>query len=86
VAQESSCFLGVTWHGEAWYGLGVQGVKTLIPVGAFFPANYGFSISARFSIHGAHPICFCTIVAILDPPTFLDACKNPELKLLVANP
>jgi hypothetical protein len=31
-----SCFLNVTWHGAALYGLGVQGVKVLILLGAFF--------------------------------------------------
>jgi hypothetical protein len=35
VAQESSCFLSVMWYGEALYGLGVQGVKVLILLGAF---------------------------------------------------
>jgi hypothetical protein len=31
-----SYFLSVTWHGEALYGLGVQGVKVLILLGAVF--------------------------------------------------
>jgi hypothetical protein len=35
-AQEPSCFLSVMWHRESLYGLGVQGVKALIPLGAFF--------------------------------------------------
>jgi hypothetical protein len=34
----------------------------------FNPAKCGSSISARFLIHGAHAVCFCTLVAILDPP------------------
>jgi hypothetical protein len=29
-AREPSCFLSVTWHGEALYGLGVQGVRVWI--------------------------------------------------------
>jgi hypothetical protein len=33
---EPSFFLRVMWHGEALYGLGVQGVKALIPFSAFF--------------------------------------------------
>jgi hypothetical protein len=33
---ESSCFLGVMWCGEALYRLGVQGVKALILLDAFF--------------------------------------------------
>jgi hypothetical protein len=32
---EPSCFLSVTWCGEALYGLGVQGVKFFILLGAF---------------------------------------------------
>jgi hypothetical protein len=31
-----SCFLSVMWHGEALYGLGVQGVKVLILLGVSF--------------------------------------------------
>jgi hypothetical protein len=30
VAQQPSCFLSLTWHGGALYGLGVQHVKVLI--------------------------------------------------------
>jgi hypothetical protein len=33
---EPSCFLSVTWHGEALYWLGVQGVRVLILLGGFF--------------------------------------------------
>jgi hypothetical protein len=35
-AREPSCFLSVTWLGEALYWLGFQGVKILILLGAFF--------------------------------------------------
>jgi hypothetical protein len=35
-AQEPSCFLSVMWLGETLYRLGVQGVKVLILLGAFF--------------------------------------------------
>jgi hypothetical protein len=55
------------WHGEALYGLEVQGVKALIPLGAFFPAKCGSSISAKFLIYRAHAVCFCILVSILDP-------------------
>jgi hypothetical protein len=34
--QEPSCFLSVTWCGEALYRLGVQGVEVLILLGALF--------------------------------------------------
>jgi hypothetical protein len=47
-------------------GWGVQGVKTLIPLGFFFPSKYGSSISAKFLIYRAHVVCFCTLVTILD--------------------
>jgi hypothetical protein len=33
---EPSCFLSVTWHGEALYGLGVQSAAVLILFGALF--------------------------------------------------
>jgi hypothetical protein len=36
VAWEIPCFLGVTWCGEALFGLGVQGVRFFILLGAFF--------------------------------------------------
>jgi hypothetical protein len=35
-AQEPFCFLSVTWHGEALYGLGVHSVEVLILLSAFF--------------------------------------------------
>jgi hypothetical protein len=56
------------WCEEALYGLGVQGVKVLILFGAFFSAKCGSSVSARFLIYGAHVVCFCTLVTILDTP------------------
>jgi hypothetical protein len=48
--SESSCFLSVTWHGEALYGLGVQGVRVLLLLGDFFAAKCGSRVSARFLI------------------------------------
>jgi hypothetical protein len=39
VMWDSSCFLSVTWSGEALYGSGVQGVKVLIFLGDFFSAK-----------------------------------------------
>jgi hypothetical protein len=36
VVKELSCFLSLTWHGEALYGLWVQGVRVLILLGSFF--------------------------------------------------
>jgi hypothetical protein len=37
----ASNFLSVTWHGEAFHGLGVQVVKSLILVDALFPLDGG---------------------------------------------
>jgi hypothetical protein len=34
----------------------------------FITAKCGSSISARFLSHGAHAVCLCALVAILDPP------------------
>jgi hypothetical protein len=34
----------------------------------FISAKCGSSFSARFLIHRAHTVCFCALVAILDPP------------------
>jgi hypothetical protein len=36
VAWEPSCFLSVTWCGEALYRLGAHGVEVLILLGAIF--------------------------------------------------
>jgi hypothetical protein len=33
----------------------------------FFSAKCSSSISAKFLIYGAHTVCFCPLVAILDP-------------------
>jgi hypothetical protein len=33
----------------------------------FFSAKCGSSFSIKFLIYGAHTVCFCTLVAILDP-------------------
>jgi hypothetical protein len=38
-AWEPSCFLNVTWHAEAFYGLGVQDVEVLILLCALFPPS-----------------------------------------------
>jgi hypothetical protein len=56
--QNPSCFLSVTWYREALYGLGVQGVEALIPLGAFFLT------SVYSSHHLGSPVVFL-IVAIL---------------------
>jgi hypothetical protein len=46
-----SCFLSVTWHGEALHGLGVQVVEVLILLAALFPpsvapaSQWGFGVT-----------------------------------------
>jgi hypothetical protein len=37
--QQPSCFLTVTWHGEAFHRLGVQSVEVLILFAALFPPS-----------------------------------------------
>jgi hypothetical protein len=34
--QQPTCFLSVTWYGEAFHGLGVYSVEILIHLGALF--------------------------------------------------
>jgi hypothetical protein len=36
VVQEPSCFLSVTWHGDAYHELGFQGIEVLILLVALF--------------------------------------------------
>jgi hypothetical protein len=47
-AQEPSCFLSITWSGEAFYGLGVQGVKVLILLGTVFLPNVALVSQQNF--------------------------------------
>jgi hypothetical protein len=66
VTQELSCFLSVTWHGETLYSLGGSGCWHFDYSWCFFSAKCGFSISARLLIYGAHAVCFCTLVSVLE--------------------
>jgi hypothetical protein len=54
-------------HGEVFHGLGVQGVEVLILLGVFISAKCGSSVSTILLIYGAHTVCFCALVTILDP-------------------
>jgi hypothetical protein len=69
-AREPSCLLSVTWRGEALYGWGFR-VSEFWFFWCFFSAKCGFSISAKFLIYGAHTVCFCPLVVILNPPTWV---------------
>jgi hypothetical protein len=40
-------FLSIIWCGEAFHGLGVQDVKSLIQVGALFPLDGGRRIKGK---------------------------------------
>jgi hypothetical protein len=48
VAWEPSYFLSVTWHGEAFYRLGVQGVEVLILLGALFLPSMAVASQQNF--------------------------------------
>jgi hypothetical protein len=60
--QEPSCFLSVTWCGEAFYGLGVHGVEVLILLGALFPPSVAPESQQGFDLWSScclllHPSC-----------------------------
>jgi hypothetical protein len=38
------------WHGEAFYGLGVQGVEVLILLGALFPPRVAPAFQQGFGV------------------------------------
>jgi hypothetical protein len=67
VVRQPSCFLSVMWCEEAFPGLGAQGVDVFDSPCCFISSKCGFSISARFCSLGAYVVCFCALVAILDP-------------------
>jgi hypothetical protein len=55
----------VAWRSFLWAR--GSGCRSFDPWG-FISIKCGSSISVRFLIHGAHAVCFCTLVAILVPP------------------
>jgi hypothetical protein len=54
------------WHGEALYGLGVQVLEALIPLGAFFLPSVAPASQQNFDLQ-SYAVCFCILVAMLDP-------------------
>jgi hypothetical protein len=54
----------VVWRGFPWARC--SGHRIFDSPCCFISAKCGFSISARFWSLGAHAVCFCALVAILD--------------------
>jgi hypothetical protein len=69
-AWEPSCFLSVKWHGEALYGMGVQGIGVLLFLGGFFSAKCSSRVSVKFLIYRAYTVCLCPLVTILGSPEY----------------
>jgi hypothetical protein len=55
----------MAWRSFVWAG--GSGCQSFDSSWCFFSAKCGSSISAKFLIYRVHAICFCTLVAILDP-------------------
>jgi hypothetical protein len=56
----------VMWKSFPW-GRG-SGCQSFDSCWCFISTKCGSRVSARFLIHRAQAVCFCTLVAILDPP------------------
>jgi hypothetical protein len=56
---EPSCFLSVMWCGEAFYRLGVQGVKVLILLGALFLPSVASGLSKIFDSRSSSCLLLC---------------------------
>jgi hypothetical protein len=54
------------WRSFLWTG--GSGCWSFDSSWCFISTKCGSSILARFLIYGVHAVCFCTLVAILDPP------------------
>jgi hypothetical protein len=63
--RRSPPFFSVTWPGEALYGLGFRVSKFWFFL-VILSAKCCSSLKARFLIYGAHAVCFCTLIAMLD--------------------
>jgi hypothetical protein len=64
--QEPSCFLSVTWCGEAFHGLRIQGVKVSFFLVLYFHQVWHQHLSKIFDLQSSC-VCFCTLVTILNP-------------------
>jgi hypothetical protein len=65
--QWQSCFRSIMWCGDAFYGVKVQHVEVLILLCALFLLSVAPVSQHCTLIHGVHTVCFCALVAILDP-------------------
>jgi hypothetical protein len=70
-AQEPSCFLSVTWHGEAFHGLGVQGVEILILLVLYFCQVWLQHLSIIFDLKNSHCLLLCPSHHLGSPQCFL---------------
>jgi hypothetical protein len=86
--QQPTWFLSITWCGEAFHGLGVQGVEVLILFGALFPPSVApesqqappFLIGRTFY----NFICNKTLNALLKLITVSCCCSNLLYKSRIA--
>jgi hypothetical protein len=53
--------------GRSFVWAGGSGCQSFDSFWWFFSAKCGSSVSAKFLIYGAHAVCFCPLVSILDP-------------------
>jgi hypothetical protein len=65
----------MAWRSIVWAG--GSGCQSFDSSWCFFSAKCGSSVSAKFLIYGAHAVCFCPLVAILDPPPVYFFLKLP---------
>jgi hypothetical protein len=65
VAAHLFSHCNVVWRSFLW--VRSSGCQSFDSPWCFISTKCGSSVSARFLIHGAHAVCFFTLVAILDP-------------------
>jgi hypothetical protein len=67
-AWQAGCSFSKLWRGEDFHELEFQNAEVSAQVNlCFTSAKCVCRISARSLIHGAHTVCSCVPVAILDP-------------------
>jgi hypothetical protein len=58
-ACEPSCFLSVMWHGEAFHGLGLEGVEVLILLVLYFHQVWLQHLSKIFDLWSSCCLLLC---------------------------